>query len=154
MGSGRKTTCSSNTASRFPPHHLLPLSRHLFDVGCALQCTMGGFSVAASWHRALQQFTVPGLLRAVDVTVIVQLLGIGRLVLCGECALYRNLPSTATPLLFFFVTLVTGPRRSLSLKLSDTSVYEPQIPAFHCEIVSATEHGWQAAESYRKIVSI
>jgi len=30
---------------------------------------------------------------------------------------------------FFFITLVTGPRRSLSLKLSDTSVYEPQIRA-------------------------
>jgi len=30
---------------------------------------------------------------------------------------------------FFFFTLVTGPRRSLSLKLSDTSVYEPQIRA-------------------------
>jgi len=28
---------------------------------------------------------------------------------------------------FFFFTLVTGPRRSLSLKLSDTRVYEPQI---------------------------
>ena len=28
---------------------------------------------------------------------------------------------------FFFVTLVTGPRRSLSLKLSDTRVYEPEI---------------------------
>ena len=28
----------------------------------------------------------------------------------------------------FFFTLVTGPRRSLSLKLSDTRVYEPQIP--------------------------
>ena len=26
---------------------------------------------------------------------------------------------------FFFFTLVTGPRRSLSLKLSDTKVYEP-----------------------------
>ena len=26
-----------------------------------------------------------------------------------------------------FLTLVTGPRRSLSLKLSDTRVYEPQI---------------------------
>ena len=30
-------------------------------------------------------------------------------------------------LVFFFFTLVTGPRRFLSLKLSDTSVYEPQI---------------------------
>ena len=30
-------------------------------------------------------------------------------------------------LLFFFFTLVTGPRRSLSLKLSDTRVCEPQI---------------------------
>ena len=30
---------------------------------------------------------------------------------------------------FFFFTLVTGPRMSLSLKLSDTSVYEPQIRA-------------------------
>jgi len=27
---------------------------------------------------------------------------------------------------FFFLTLVTGPRRSLRLKLSDTRVYEPQ----------------------------
>ena len=32
-------------------------------------------------------------------------------------------------LLFFFFTLVTGPRRSLSLKLSDTRVYEPYIRA-------------------------
>ena len=33
------------------------------------------------------------------------------------------------PLCFFFFTLVTGPRRSLSLQLSDTRVYEPQIRA-------------------------
>ena len=32
-------------------------------------------------------------------------------------------------LLLFFFTPVTGPRRSLSLKLSDTRVYEPQIRA-------------------------
>ena len=31
--------------------------------------------------------------------------------------------------LFFFFTLVTGPRRSLNLKLSDTRVYAPQIRA-------------------------
>jgi len=30
---------------------------------------------------------------------------------------------------FFFFTLVTGPRRSLSLKLTDSRVYEPQIRA-------------------------
>ena len=30
---------------------------------------------------------------------------------------------------FFLFTLVTGPRRSLSLKLSDTRVYEPQTRA-------------------------
>ena len=30
---------------------------------------------------------------------------------------------------FFFFTLITGPRRFLSLKLSDTSGYEPQIRA-------------------------
>ena len=30
---------------------------------------------------------------------------------------------------FFFFTLVTGPRRSLSLKLGDTRVYEPHIQA-------------------------
>jgi len=30
---------------------------------------------------------------------------------------------------FFFFTLVTGPRRSLGLKLSDTRVYTPQIRA-------------------------
>jgi len=33
------------------------------------------------------------------------------------------------PLFFFFFTLVTGPRSSLSLKLSDTRVYGPQIRA-------------------------
>ena len=33
------------------------------------------------------------------------------------------------PLFFFFFTLVTGPRRPLSLKLSDTKVYEPHIRA-------------------------
>jgi len=41
----------------------------------------------------------------------------------------------------FFFTLVTGPRRSLGLKLSDTRVYEPQIrarlgtTAHFCEVV-------------------
>ena len=34
-----------------------------------------------------------------------------------------------SPLSLFFFILVTGPRRSLSLKLSDTRVYEPQIRA-------------------------
>ena len=34
-----------------------------------------------------------------------------------------------TPLHFFFFTLVRGPRRSLSPKLSDTRVYEPPIRA-------------------------
>ena len=44
-------------------------------------------------------------------------------------------------LLLFFFTLVTGPRRSLSLKLSDTRVHEPQIRArlgtatHFCEVV-------------------
>ena len=32
---------------------------------------------------------------------------------------------TAEDFFFFFFTLVTGPRRSLSLKLSETRVYEP-----------------------------
>ena len=40
----------------------------------------------------------------------------------------RFLPRGRHLLLFFF-TLVTGPRRSLSLKLSDIKVYEPQIRA-------------------------
>jgi len=39
-------------------------------------------------------------------------------------------PLNPEPLLsFFFFTLVTGPRRSLSLKLSGTRVYEPPIRA-------------------------
>jgi hypothetical protein len=33
----------------------------------------------------------------------------------------------AAPFLFFFFTLATGPIRFLSLKLSDTRVYEPSI---------------------------
>jgi len=42
---------------------------------------------------------------------------------------------------FFFFTLVTGPRRSVSLKLSDTRVCEPQMrarlgtTAHLCEVV-------------------
>ena len=36
---------------------------------------------------------------------------------------------SAVQYFFFFVTLVTGPRRSLNLKLSDTGVYEPHIRA-------------------------
>jgi len=46
---------------------------------------------------------------------------------------YRwNIPLNLSVLLLilrilFFFTLVTGPRRSLSLKMSDTRVYEPQI---------------------------
>ena len=39
-----------------------------------------------------------------------------------------RLASTPVSPVFLF-TLVTGPRRSLSLKLSDTRVYEPQIRA-------------------------
>ena len=38
-----------------------------------------------------------------------------------------NLTSFDYLLRFFFFTLVTGPGRSLSLTLSDTRVYEPQI---------------------------
>ena len=39
----------------------------------------------------------------------------------------RRIPPALS--VFFFFTLVTGPTRSLSLKLSDTRVYEPQIRA-------------------------
>ena len=47
-----------------------------------------------------------------------------------DCSLFaRTRPGCWTLLLFFFFTLVTGPRRSLSLKLSGARVYEPQIRA-------------------------
>ena len=36
---------------------------------------------------------------------------------------------SSNPYTFFLYTLVTGPRRSLCLKLSDTRVYEPHIRA-------------------------
>jgi len=39
--------------------------------------------------------------------------------------IYRQFSTSS----FFFFTLVTGPRRSLSLKMSDTRVYAPQIRA-------------------------
>ena len=39
------------------------------------------------------------------------------------------LEQDAAGLFFFFFTLVTGPSRSLNLKLSDTRVNEPQIRA-------------------------
>ena len=44
----------------------------------------------------------------------------------SSCGGVRKPPN---PFSFFLFTLVTGPRRSLSLKLSDTRVYEPQIRA-------------------------
>ena len=40
-------------------------------------------------------------------------------------------PPPATLVNFFFFTLVTGRKRSLSLTLSDTRVYEPQIRSCH-----------------------
>jgi len=40
-----------------------------------------------------------------------------------------SLEKAAAKVFFFFFTLVTGPRRSLSLKLSDTQVYAPLIRA-------------------------
>jgi len=40
-----------------------------------------------------------------------------------------RLASLRMLLFFCFFTLVTGPRRSLNLKLSDKRVYEPQIRA-------------------------
>ena len=45
--------------------------------------------------------------------------------LCGEAGsgVAEREPSS------FFLTLVTGPRRSLSPELSDTGVYEPQVRA-------------------------
>ena len=39
----------------------------------------------------------------------------------------RERPTRFRPTFFFVSARVTGPRRSLSLKLSDTRVYEPQI---------------------------
>ena len=43
---------------------------------------------------------------------------------------------------FFFFTLVTGPRRSLSLKLCDTGFYEPQIRA-RLGTTALFGRGWQ-----------
>jgi len=40
-----------------------------------------------------------------------------------------NHSETGSRIHFFFFTLVTGPRRSVRLKLRDTTVYEPQIRA-------------------------
>ena len=40
-------------------------------------------------------------------------------------AFHRDPNWIVDPYSFFFFTLVAGPRRSLSLKLSDTRVYEP-----------------------------
>jgi hypothetical protein len=49
---------------------------------------------------------------------------------CCYCCVRRPCPPPQSSLLLdFFFTLVTGPRRSLSHKLSDTPVYEPSIRA-------------------------
>ena len=56
------------------------------------------------------------------------LVGVGRLLVLVKHDLVVHL-FEASRLFFFFSTRVTGPRRSLSLKLSDARVYEPQIRA-------------------------
>ena len=64
-----------------------------------------------------------------------------------EEPLHRGTSITGTYLLFFFFTLVTGPRRCLSLKLSDTRGYEPRIRArlgtttHFCEVVGGVAGG-------------
>ena len=76
-----------------------------------------------------------------------------------ECVV-RHEPSLT--LFLFFFTLVTGPRRSLSLKLSDTRVYEPQLrarlgtTAHFCEPQPPTLAkgwciGWQTVEAVSSI---
>ena len=47
----------------------------------------------------------------------------------------------------FFFTLVTSPRRSLSVKLSDTRVYEPR--ATRCKVAVDASHSLQACRRYR-----
>ena len=47
---------------------------------------------------------------------------------------HRTLPRSEGLIFFFFFTLVTGPRRSLSLKLSDTHVYERDFRPAGCHL--------------------
>ena len=47
-------------------------------------------------------------------------------------------------LLFFFFTLLTGPRRFLGLKLSDTRVYAPQMGGRHLASERGRRHGHSA----------
>ena len=61
-------------------------------------------------------------------------------------------PGAALQIPFFFFTLVTGPRRSLDLKLSDTRVDGPQIRALivtkthFCVLVPKIRRHWSAWE--------
>ena len=60
----------------------------------------------------------------------------------------------------FFVTLVTGPRRSLILKLSDTRVYEPHIrarpgtTAHFCKVPPEIDAVWGAQERLGRDISV
>jgi len=47
----------------------------------------------------------------------------------GQEGEFRHFHNLSLYFFFFFFTLVTGPRRSVSLKLRDTRVYAPQIRA-------------------------
>ena len=51
---------------------------------------------------------------------------------------------------FFFFTPVTGPRRSLSLKLSDTKVYDPQIRAQNRSARASCPPARGAAAAWRR----
>ena len=75
-------------------------------------------SEAIFWPWAFQRAAGP------LETIKVRILNVGLLDLYQTRGAVGHAPAEIL-LFFFFFTLVTGPRRSLSLKLSETKVYDP-----------------------------
>jgi len=85
-----------------------------------LDCVIGWGVIT---YRTYRQIIGWGVIEPVPITPLRGASG------CTLSHLDRWAPGTSRHFFFFFFTLVTGTRRSLNLKLSDTRVYEPQIRA-------------------------
>ena len=78
------------------------------------------FLAQVSLHKAFSPPTQKNLLKRTRYSPII----------CSDpLATHYPLCASSWLCFFFFFTLVTGPRRSLSLQLRDTRVYEPQTRA-------------------------
>ena len=139
--------CTQASLQMLPPYRSAPLGSP------QVQVTVQAMSLyfPASLHllavARCSSSEAGSYLRRID-SCITQLKAQGPSRTCNERSATEPSPLCSTfssSFFFFFFTLVTGPRRSLSLKLSDTRVYEHQIRA-----ALATD-SWAAPVLWRRL---